>query len=224
MSPLPHILSSDFLPSFLAGMLLNFEIAGLALGFGLALGLLLAVARFYGGIARIGSAAVVGLMRAAPTFVVMFFLLNALPRDIGLSGATIVALSLVPYAAAYVADAGLDALHQLRRGSPLAAFLILPNIARAYFVMVMSSSAGAAIGVPEGVSMILREAEKTHSLTAMLGLFAVGVACFGIPLQGAFAVIRLIQRRLGRLASRSRHIAPAGEGAVPIARRAADIR
>jgi ABC-type amino acid transport system permease subunit len=38
-----------FLPAFLAGMSVNFEIAGIALAFGLALGILLALARLQGG-------------------------------------------------------------------------------------------------------------------------------------------------------------------------------
>jgi ABC-type arginine transport system permease subunit len=190
-------LSLNFLPSFLAGMLINFEIAGIALALGLAVGILLAFARLHGGVAGIAASSVVGLIRAAPTFVVMFFLLNALPRDAGLSGIMIVAMSLVPYAAAYIADSGVDALRQLRTGSVLACFLILPNIARAFFVLVISSSAGAAIGVPEGVAVILHQTEKLPSLGDMLVLFAIAVACFGIPLQAGFAVIRLIQRHLG---------------------------
>jgi hypothetical protein len=196
-------LSLNFLPSFLAGMLINFEIAGIALALGLAVGILLAFARLHGGVAGIAASSVVGLIGAAPTFVVMFFLLNALPRDAGLSGIMIVAMSLVPYAAAYIADSGVDALRQLRTGSVLACFLILPNIARAFFVLVMSSSAGAAIGVPEGVAVILHQTEKLPSLGDMLVLFAIAVACFGIPLQAGFAVIRLIQRHLGRIALRN---------------------
>jgi ABC-type amino acid transport system permease subunit len=197
-------LPANFLPTFLAGMLINFEIAAIALGLGLAAGLLLAGLNLYRGIVGKASRSVVGLMRAAPTFVVMFFLLNTLPRDAGLSGVMIVALSLVPYAAAYIADSAVDALRQLRAGSPLAGFLILPNIARAFFVMVMSSSAGAAIGVHEGIAVILRQAETLHSLGQMLVLFALGIACFGIPLQAGFAVIRAIQRHLGRIALRNR--------------------
>jgi hypothetical protein len=209
-------LLSNFLPSFLAGMAVNFEIAAIGLALGLALGILLVISRVHGGVAGTAAGALVGLMRAAPTFVVMFFLLNALPRDARLSEVMIVALSLVPYAAAYVADSGVDALRQLRAGSPLAAVLIFPNIARAFFVMVMSSSAGAAIGVPEGIAVILRQAEKLPSLGEMLVLFAVGVACFGIPLQAGFAVIRLIQRHLGRIALRNQPKALTGETAVPI--------
>jgi ABC-type amino acid transport system permease subunit len=79
-------LSPDFLPSFLAGMAVNFEIAAIALALGLVLGGLLALTRAYGGVAGITAGSAVGLMRAAPTFVVMFFLLNALPRGARLSG------------------------------------------------------------------------------------------------------------------------------------------
>ena len=64
-----------------------------------------------------------------------------------LSGVMTVALSLVPYSAAYIADSGVDALRQLRAGSLPGALLFLPNITRAFFVLVMSSSAGAAIGI-----------------------------------------------------------------------------
>ena len=208
MSPLIDALSSNFLPMFLIGMVIDFKIAGIALALGLSLGGPLALARFRGGAAGVGAGLIVGLMRAAPTFVVMFFLLNALPGS-RLSGIAIVAVSLVPYAAAYVADSAVDALRQLRSGSPLAGLLILPNIARAFFVLVMSSSAGAAVGVPEGIAIILRQAEKMPSLGDMLALFAIGIACFGIPLQGGFAVVRLIQRRLARIALRRREDMPA---------------
>ena len=196
-------MSADFLPQFLAGMAVNFEIAAIALVLGLALGLLLALARLYAGAAGHAAASLIALMRAAPTFVVMFFLLNALPRDVGLSGSLIVAVSLVPYAAAYIADSAVEAMRHLRRGSPLAGILFFPNAARAFFVMVMSSSAGAAIGVAEGIAVLLRQAEKLPTLGDKLILFAIGIACFGIPLQAGFAVIRLIQNRLGRAALRS---------------------
>ena len=84
-----------------------------------------------------------------------------------------------------------------------ALLLFLPNIARAFFVLVMSSSAGAAIGVMEGSRCILRQAEHLPSLGDKLVLFAVGIAFFGIPLQAAFAIVRLVQRRLGRIAIRN---------------------
>jgi hypothetical protein len=197
--------SANFFPDLLAGMVVNFEIAAIALMVGLALGALLGLMRLSGGALGAVATALIGLMRAAPTFVVMFFLLNIIPRDATLfgvgvapSGIMTVALSLVPYSASYVADNGAEALKQLRAGSPLGALQFLPNITRAFFVLVMSSSAGAAIGVTEGIAVILREAELLPSLGDKLVLFAVGILFFGITLQAGFALMRLLQRYLGR--------------------------
>lgn len=204
-------LPADFVPQFLAGMVVNFEIAAIALAVGLALGGLLGLARLSGGILGGVATALIGLMRAAPTFVVMFFLLNIIPPDATLLGLPAapsplltVALSLVPYAASYVADNGVEALKQLRAGSPLGALLFLPNVTRAFFVLVMSSSAGAAIGVTEGIAVILREAEQMPTLGDKLVLFGIGILCFGIALQAGFAIVRALQRHLGRLALRDR--------------------
>jgi ABC-type arginine transport system permease subunit len=201
--------SVDFFPDLLAGMVVNFEIAAIALAVGLALGALLALARLGGGILGAVATSLIGLMRAAPTFVVMFFLLNIIPRDAALfgigvapSGIMIVALSLVPYSASYVADNGAEALRQLRAGSPLGALQFLPNVTRAFFVLVMSSSAGAAIGVTEGIAVILREAVLLPSLGDKLVLFAVGILFFGVTLQAGFALMHFLQRHLGRLATR----------------------
>jgi ABC-type arginine transport system permease subunit len=201
--------SAEFFPELLAGMLVNFEIAIIALAIGLALGALLALMRLGGGILGAIAASLIGLMRAAPTFVVMFFLLNIIPRDATLfgvgvapSGIMIVALSLVPYSASYVADNGAEALKQLRAGSPLGALQFLPNVTRAFFVLVMSSSAGAAIGVTEGIAVILREAVLLPSLGDKLVLFGIGILFFGITLQAGFALMRLLQRHLGQRALR----------------------
>lgn len=201
--------SAGFIPDLLAGMVVNFEIAAIALVVGLGLGGLLALARLGGGVLGAVATSLIGLMRAAPTFVVMFFLLNIIPRDATLfgigvapSGVMIVALSLVPYSASYVADNGAEALKQLRAGSPLGALQFLPNVTRAFFVLVMSSSAGAAIGVTEGIAVILRESVLLPSLGDKLVLFAVGILFFGVTLQAGFALMRFLQRHLGRLATR----------------------
>ena len=216
MSPLLQRLGGDFLPTFMAGMSVNFEIAALAVLIGLAAGLPLAYARASSRRATIGlSLTLIGLMRAAPTFVVMFFLLNVIPRDaelfgvpVALSGVMIVALSLVPYSAAYAADAGVEALQQWRRGSHLGALLFLPNMTRAFFVVVMSSGAAAAIGVTEGISVILRQAELLPSLGGRLVLFAIGIVMFGVPLQLGFAFIRWLQRALGSHMARKQTSTP----------------
>jgi ABC-type arginine transport system permease subunit len=203
--------SVGFLPQFLAGMVVNFEIAAIALLLGLALGALLGFARLSGGFPGGVATTLIGLMRAAPTFVVMFFLLNIIPADATVFGVAVapsplmtVALSLVPYSASYVADNGVEALKQMRAGSPLGALLFLPNVTRAFFVLVMSSSAGAAIGVTEGIAVILREAEQMPTLADKLVLFGIGIFFFGMALQAGFALVRALQRHLGRLALRER--------------------
>lgn len=194
-----------FIPDLLAGMVVNFQISAIALGIGLGLGLVLARASLGGGFARRIADTVTGLMRAAPTFVVMFFLFNVIPRGATVWGIPVapspvmtVALSLVPYAAAYVADNGAEALRQWRAGAPEAALLFLPNLMRAFFVMVMSSGAGAAIDVTEGIAVILREADRLPTLSQQMVLFAIGIAAFGACLQIGFALVRAAQRALGR--------------------------
>ena len=205
MSRLGQLLGGDFLPTFLAGMAVNFEIAALAVVVGLLVGLPLAYARASASRAALSlSLTLIGVMRAAPTFVVMFFLLNVIPREVAISGVMTVALSLVPYSAAYAADAGVEALQQWRRGSHLGALLFLPNMTRAFFVVVLSSGAAAAIGVTEGISVILRQAEQLPSLGDRLVLFAIGILMFGIPLQLGLAIIRWLQRVLGSHMTRRR--------------------
>ena len=203
MSTFATLWSSGFFAALGAGMLVNLRIAALALALGLVLGLPLGLLQLGGPLPRRMAATLVAPMRAAPTFVVMFFLLNVIPPDatiLGLPSAPsprlIVALSLVPYAAAYVADNGREALLQLRRGAGEAALLFLPNLMRAFLVLVMSSGAGAAIGVSEGVAVILREAERWPTLADKLVVFASGVACFGFVFQTGFALVRLARRRL----------------------------
>ena len=197
MGTLTDLLQTNFLSDFLGGVVIDFQIAAIALSLGLAFGFFLALLRFRGGIGGLLAGSVIGLMRAAPTFVIVFFLLNVLPRDT-VSGVMIVALSLAPYSSAYIADSTLDALRHFRTGSALASLLVLPNIARAFFVLVMSSSIGAAIGVHEGIAVILSEIERATSTGDMLMLFALSVVCFGIPLQTGFALLRLIQHRLAQ--------------------------
>ncbi len=200
---------AEFFADLLAGMAVNFQIAAISLVLGLVLGGLLALGRLSGGAVGAVATTFIGLMRAAPTFVVMFFLLNIIPRDATLFGIgvtpsplMIVALSLMPYSASYVADNGAEALKQLRAGSRLGALQFLPNVTRAFFVLVMSSSAGAAIGVTEGIAVILREAVLLPSLGDKLVLFAIGILFFGVTLQAGFALMRLLQRYLGRVATR----------------------
>jgi hypothetical protein len=219
-SPTFH-LPPDFFWNLLGGMLVNLHIAVVAFVAGFIVGVPLALAQLGGGVIGKLAGAIVSLMRAAPTFVVMFFLLNVIPSHMSLwgisftfSGVMIVALALVPYSAYYIAESALDALTQLRRHSPLTALLFLPNVGRAFFVLVMASSTAAAIGVREAIGIIIRQAERMPSVADQFALFALGILLFGITLQAGFAVLNLIRRRLAstavrRMAARSQAETPA---------------
>jgi len=81
MTVLAALVDRGYLTDLLAGMAVNLQIAAIALGLGLALGLPLGLMQLGGRLQRALVAPSVGLMRVAPTFVVMFFLLNVIPRD-----------------------------------------------------------------------------------------------------------------------------------------------
>ena len=199
------------MPSLLAGMVTNFEISVIALA--ARAGARPAAGRCCASAAAVPApaspASVIALMRAAPTFVVMFFLLNVVPRDaslfgvkLALSGVMTVAVSLVPYSAAYTADAGVEALRQLR--ARLAARRAAvpaqhhPRLLRDRDVVGRrrrDRRAGGHLGhpAPGGAAAGARRPA---------GLFAIGIVLFGVPLQLGFAVMSFIQRRLSRIVVR----------------------
>ncbi len=188
--------TGGFVPAFLGGLLVNLSIAGAALLLGLASGGPLALLRLGGGVPGRLAGTLTALLRLAPAFVVMFFLLNLLPASapfgpwrVPLHGAVVVVLSLVVYAAAYVSDTGLEALRHRRAGAPELALLFLPALARAYFVLVMSSSAGAAIGVSEAVTVTLRQAQALSDVHDRLLLFGAVILFFTCLLQSAFLLV-----------------------------------
>jgi hypothetical protein len=198
-------LPADFFMRLLTGIAVDLEIAGFALVLGLLVGVPLAMLLALGGPTRLLAAITVQLLRAAPTFVVMFILLGVMPHvidvagwHIPISGETTVALSLLPYSASTIAASVDDARRLWRGGSALAALLLLPNIARAYFVLVMSSGAAAAIGVTEGIAVILRQANNTQALSDRLLLFALGILVFGTILQTSFFLINRLRVILAR--------------------------
>ena len=86
MTVLVALVGSGYLADLLAGMAVNLQIAAIALGLGMALGLPLGLMQLGGRLQRSLVAPLIGLMRAAPTFVVMFFLLNVIPQDATLFG------------------------------------------------------------------------------------------------------------------------------------------
>lgn len=201
---IPELLP-QFLPAFFAALGVNFSIAAAAVSGGLLVGLPLAAARLSSGRGGRAAAALVALLRAAPTFVVMFFLLNALPAQgalgpwqLVMSPWLAVTLALAVYASAYVSDNALVAWQQWREGSRAAALLFLMGLVRAFFVMVLSSGFGAAVGVIEATTETLRALEGLPALGDKLMLMSVVVLIFVAIFQGIYAAIDSLRRRLLR--------------------------
>jgi len=105
--------------------------------------------------------------RGLPIYILMFALLTSLSTDTLLkafnddtlrTAAIILALSV--YALAAICDLTLVMLVQLAKGQIAEAFLIVPNIFRIFTTLLISSSVGAAIGVPEAVSYTIRVYER----------------------------------------------------------------
>ena len=194
-----------FLPRFFTGLVVNIEIAVLSLLIGTAVAAPLVAMLVSGRLLAVPASIVVAALRAAPTFVVMFFLLNALPRDFapfGLQiadwGLTAVILSQAVYVAAYVSDNGLVALRALRVRDYANAVLFLPNLARAFCVVLMSSGVAAAVGTPEAIFITIREAERMPELGDRAALFLMVMVFFAIVLHSAFALINMLRFRLVR--------------------------
>jgi ABC-type tungstate transport system substrate-binding protein len=190
-----------FVPELLAGFLVNLEVACGAVVVGLAVGLPMALMRhgFPGSQRFVWSC--VRLMQAAPTYVIMYFVLSMLPRDLSMFGFRTAGLSAVilaqsVYLASYIADNGFRALQHLQRNERDHALLFLPNLLRGFFVVVMSSGFGAAIGVSEAVSVTMREAERLHTVGPRLLLFGIAIGLFVAVFGGANLVIRYFVRRL----------------------------
>lgn len=194
---------SAFLPAFFAGLAVNVSIAAAAMSCGLLAGAPLALARQTQGWRGRTADALVAPLRAAPTFVVMFFLLNVMPRELtfgpwalAMSPWAAVSLALAVYATAYVSDTAVVALQQWRQGARGAALLWLMGLLRAFFVMVLSSGFGAAIGVVEATTVTLRALEGLPTLGARLALMGLVVAVFVALFQTLYALTDRLRARL----------------------------
>lgn len=191
----------DFFPVLLSGFLVNLQIACGAVIIGLLIGLPMALLRYSipwtGRFIR----PCVRLMQAAPVYVVMFFVLNILPRDMivlgfSITGLAAVTLSQSVYLTSYIAENGYQAIEQLVRHERDNALLFLPNLLRGFLVVVMSSGIGAAIGVSEAVSVTMHQAEQLHALWDRVLLFLVVIGLFAAVFGLMNALLQRLIRRM----------------------------
>lgn len=213
-----------FAPDFLQALGVNLTVAAHAMSVGLPIGVVLGVAQLPAPPSsdpgagrpmplaltrwiRRGGASLAGLttalLRAAPAFVVMYVLLHATPARWGIGPEAAVALALASYAAAYVADTLQPAALDWRLGGTAGAQLFLTGLVRCFFVMVLSSGFGAAVGVVEATAVTLRALEQLPTTADRLGLMACVVLVFitlrqGVNL-GVAALRRWIPARAPRL-------------------------
>ncbi|ALV06140.1 hypothetical protein [Roseateles depolymerans] len=152
------------------------------------------------GLARVLTA----LLRAAPAFVVMYVLLHAMPPQWGIGPEAAVALALAFYAAAYVADTLQPAVQDWRIGGTAGAQLFLTGLVRCFFVMVLSSGFGAAVGVVEATAVTLRALEQLPTTADRLGLMACVVLVFIALRQAVQAGMAALRRWIPARAPRPR--------------------
>lgn len=200
------VLTATFLGDFAAGLLVNLHIAAVALGLGLIGGLALAALLTAGPAPRRVGDTLLWPLRAAPTFVVMFVLLNLLPPELGfgslrtaMSPWWAVVLSQCAYTTAFAADVLADAWRQRRQGSNLGLALLPTALLRAFFVVTLSSGFGAAIGVVESTAVTMRAIEALPTLSQRLPLLGSVMVFYTVCLQSLYAAAvwgrdRLVQR------------------------------
>jgi hypothetical protein len=194
-------LIGPFTVHFLLALRVNLSIAFLALLAGLVAGGVLMAAHLRPGWSERIARAALTLMRAAPTFVLMFFLLNTLPRNespawVNWTPFLSVVLSLAVFAAAYVCDNALECLRQWRAGSRVAVWLFLMGLVRAFFVMVLSSGFGAAVGVVEATTVTLRALEQLKSPGDRIVLMVAAVSIFMVIFQLIYWAINRVRQHI----------------------------
>ena len=103
-----------------------------------------------------------------------------------------------------MADNALDALRQLRTGSTAAALLFLTNLLHAFFVTMLPTSFGAALGVVEAVTVTLRAIEAMPLVSSRLMLIGVVMLVLTVCFQTIYQLVNLLRSKLiQRYAQRS---------------------
>ena len=198
---------TEFILNFLSYFLTNIKIGTFSLIGGLLIGMPLAwlLNKNNKWLSRLLNV-VLFFCRGLPIYILMFALLTSLSTDTLLkafnddtlrTAAIILALSV--YALAAICDLTLVMLVQLAKGQIAEAFLIVPNIFRIFTTLLISSSVGAAIGVPEAVSYTIRVYERFPDRLDRF-LLVLGVTIFFAVFQSLCKKIvlmlsEMIQRR-----------------------------
>ena len=206
-------LSVGFLIEFLVGLRLNLLSAVMALLLVLPVAYLLAWGLRTGPRpVRMLLRGVKALMHATPVFIAMFFLAgmlgdgSALPPLLGRNVPLIILiLGSAPFVLSYGVNQFDAMLRKRAEGDHRAAWLVLPGIGRAMQVLISTSCLGAAIGVPEAMSVVMFTSEQIPDpanrmlFYAICGvLFILAQRLFVLPIRVSHGVV---DRRLRRVAA-----------------------
>ena len=203
------VLTLDFLLDFLRGLTLNFSASMILLVVVLpvAAGVALAMKARAGLIAR-PTRAFIKLLHALPVFVVLFFMSGVLSEEspaVALFGGSLPLMLLVigntPYVLAYGSDQFLLMFDRLQRGERREALLIIPSIGRGLQMVMSTTCFGAALGVPEAMSVVIFTAEQLRDEATQILFFAVAALMFVIVLRICLIPFRMAHMALDRRAA-----------------------
>ncbi len=201
MSSLNMMFALDFLQAFLVNVGVGFS----SLLIGLVIGIPLAYACHSGGFLAGFIGAIVSLLRASPVFVLMFLAFNILTQAI--EGESSVAhftpvialiLALSSYSISVVTDAWLDLLKRYGTVNRQSIVLVMPIYIRAFVILVMSTSVGAAIGVREAVMLTLERVEAMSARKDQIEFVLMVLLFFVVFFAFAKYLIALFTRWLNK--------------------------
>lgn len=194
------VLNLDFLLAFLQGLTLNLGTALILLVTVLPLSFFVALGMHsrHALVSRLMEA-FIKLLHALPVFVVLFFMTGVVtdrnPLLVVFRGnlpLMLLVLGLAPYVMSYGADQFSAMFGRLKRGDRRQALLIIPSIGRAFQMVVSSSGFGAALGVPEAMSVVIFTAEQLPDEPTQIMFYAVASLLCVVILRTCVIPFRII--------------------------------
>lgn len=190
----------------MAASYLNWLMAAQIMVVGYLLGSALAMARYAAKPFNTAMAPVFTVLRAAPSFVVMFFLLAVGDREQGIfntgfrvNGIAAVVISCSVYSVMFVSDTMLANFRRNESANLIRnTITAFPSLLRCFFICFLSTAAGAAVGVPEALGTALRMANAMASSADRLALLGGVVVFFAISMQLCMALCRMLEARFLR--------------------------
>ncbi len=194
----------DIFKTIIIASYLNWYMAVQVIVIGYILGATLAIIRYNSKFASVLLTPIFSILRYAPSFVVMFFLLALGDVESGLfntgfriNGILAVVVSCSVYSTIFISDLAVANFHKRNSANLIRQFSeTFPGVLRCFFICFLSTAAGAAVGVPEALGTALR---IVNSMTAtgdrvlVLGFVAV---FFAASMQVCIWFISIIERRL----------------------------